>query len=101
MATHPRHDRLPSRKFDVLGPLPRGELTVRYPLVPARSHLEALLIVHRDGLGHGAVGIVEGELAFTNPEDQALVAGRWEVAEVACNSDEVEFVIPFPIELAA
>jgi hypothetical protein len=93
---------LPSRKFDVLGPLPRDpELFRRYDFVEARSHLEALLIVQREGFGHDAVHCLEGEIQFADPHDQALVAGRWLVSECQSNSRTVEFEIPPPIVRAA
>jgi hypothetical protein len=74
---------------------------MRYALVPARTALEALLIVQRDGFGHDAVHCLEGEILFADPRDQELVAGTYRIAECQSNSPEVEIEIPPPIVRAA
>jgi hypothetical protein len=69
-------------RFDVLGPLPHDpELTRLYDMVPGETPLKALYRVHRDGLGHQHVRLVDGRLKFADPAEQALCAGLWRVVE--------------------
>jgi hypothetical protein len=55
--------------------MPRYSVT--YEIVAAASPLEALLVVHRDGLGRDAVRLVNGTFGFGAPADRELCPGQY------------------------
>jgi hypothetical protein len=52
-------------------------------MVPGASPLEALLVVHRDGLGPRRVRLVGGAFWFADTADRELCAGFWKRAALA------------------
>ena len=86
-----------ARRFDVFGPLPYDpDVTRTYKMVPGSDPLDALLVVHRDGLGSGRVRLVDGVFWFADPGDRELCAGAWRVTPLACNGSADITIIGIP-----
>ena len=65
-------------------------------MIPAASPLEALLTVHRDGLGSRRVRLQDGALVFSDPADRELCAGAWRVIPLAVNRQTHSVTITIP-----
>jgi hypothetical protein len=86
-----------TRRFCVFGPLPYDpDVTRTYEMVPGADPLDALLVVHRDGLGSGRVRLVDGVFWFAHPADRELCAGAWRVTPLACNGSADSTIIGIP-----
>jgi hypothetical protein len=48
---------------------------IDHEMTPAASPLEALLTVHRDGLGSKRVRLQDGPFVFSNPADRSSTPG--------------------------
>jgi hypothetical protein len=82
--------------YNVSGPKGREEMD--YGIVAASSPIQALQLVHADGLGPGRVRVEGDRLLFSSAEDQRTCAGIWRVVELAGNGGKssVEISIPSP-----
>jgi hypothetical protein len=63
---------------------------------PGSDPLDALLVVHRDGLGSGRVRLVDGVFWFADLADRELCAGAWRVTPLACNESADSTIIAIP-----
>ena len=88
-------------RYAVTGPLGPEQIDYDWLVAPNPAH--ALYQLHAEALGYDRVRLVDDALAFADPAEQAMCAGRWKVVELAQNGPRrsVEITIVPPVAAAA